>query len=252
MRTGGCLCGAVRYTVARRAVPRRTLPLRRLPEAVGQRVHHLRAVAAERVRVDRRVRDLRRRQLLSPLRLAPVPPRRGGRRDPARLARRGAVRAAAGSGALDQAPRAVDATARRRRAARGEPALVVGQPLEEDEVAPLAVDAEGSAGRGRFARSRSSRARAVTGGCRRASPPRRGAARARRTRTRGSRRPRRLRARVRCARGRPSSRPFRTAAPPGGSWKRLIVPAIASPSRIANAGSRRSRAPRSAAADPRR
>src|SRR5206468_7683167 len=44
---------------------------------------------------------------------------------------------------LDQAPRAVDPRGRGRLAARGKPALaVVGQPLKEQEVAPLVVDAE--------------------------------------------------------------------------------------------------------------
>ena len=214
MRTGGCLCGAVRYTRPRRAVPRRTLPLRRLPKAVGQRVHDLRAVAARGLRVDRRVRDLRPRQLLPALRLAAVSPRRGGRRDPARLARRRAVRATAAGGDLDQAPRAVDPPGRRRLAASREPALVVHKPLKSRK-SRHSSSMRRKRRASPIARSGSSRARAVTGGCRRGSQPRHGAARARRTRSRGSRRRRRSRAPGRCAVVDPVARSSRSARPPG-------------------------------------
>src|SRR5262249_54043031 len=59
----------------RRAAPRRALSLRRLQEEVGQHLHDLRAVAARGVRSNRRVRHLRQRQLLPPMRVAAVPPR---------------------------------------------------------------------------------------------------------------------------------------------------------------------------------
>src|SRR2546430_8017501 len=99
-------------------------------------------MAAGGVRVDGRVRDLRQRQLLSALRLTPVHAPGGGRRGPARLARRRAVRATPAGRDLDQAPRAVDPRGRGRLAARDKPVLVLGQPLKEQEVAPLVVDAE--------------------------------------------------------------------------------------------------------------
>ena len=76
VRSGGCVCGAVRYTVRGEPFHVGRCHCADCRKRSGSAYTIYGQWPLERVRVDRRVRDLRRRQLLPALRLAPVPRRR--------------------------------------------------------------------------------------------------------------------------------------------------------------------------------